>query len=148
MSDDLPPPPGPPPADPPGAPPGPPPATPPPAAPGGGPVSENRTVMVVLSYLWILALIPFLVEKEDREVQWHAKHGLVITGLEIAAWILLTIVNFVLGSMIPVLGGCLGCGGWLVLFVGFLVIRIMGIVKGTGGERFLVPGVSEWAEKF
>ena len=65
-----------PPTDPPAAPPTPPPAPPPeapPAAPSGGDgVSENRTIMVVLSYLWILALIPLLVEKDDQEVQWHA----------------------------------------------------------------------------
>lgn len=48
--------------------------TPPPPPPSsGGPagpghVSPNRTIMVVLSYLWILALVPLLVEKEDQEV--------------------------------------------------------------------------------
>ena len=96
--------------------------------------------MIVLSYLWVLALVPFLVEKDDREVQWHAKHGLVITGIEIAAWILITVTNMVVA--------CLGCFIALPVFLVFLVVRIMAIVKGTSGERFLIPGVSEWAEKF
>ena len=47
--------------------------------PGSGAPSSNRNVMIVLSYLWLLALIPLVVEKEDQEVQWHAKHGLVLT---------------------------------------------------------------------
>jgi hypothetical protein len=47
-----------------------------PAQPGA--VSSNRTIMIVLSYLWILAIVPLLVEKEDKEVQWHAKHGIVL----------------------------------------------------------------------
>ena len=43
-------------------------------------VSTNRGPMIVLSYLWVLALIPLLVEKDDPEVQWHAKHGLVLAA--------------------------------------------------------------------
>ena len=41
-------------------------------------VSPNRGVMIVLAYLWLLALVPLLFEKTDREVQWHAKHGIVL----------------------------------------------------------------------
>ena len=56
--------------------------TPPPAPAGGAPASSDRTMMVALSYLWILALIPLLMKKEDKEVQWHAKNGLAILGDE------------------------------------------------------------------
>ena len=69
---------------------------PPPAAPAG---DSNRTLMLVLSYLGLLALIPLLVEKNDREVQWHAKHGLV----QCALWIVVSIV-FAILSMVPFLG--------------------------------------------
>ncbi len=48
----------------------PPPPPPPPPAPVA---SSNRSVMLVLSYLGILALIPLITEKNDREVQWHAQ---------------------------------------------------------------------------
>ena len=43
----------------------------------------NRGVMIVLAYLWLLALVPLLVEKQDPEVQWHAKHGLVLMIAEL-----------------------------------------------------------------
>ncbi len=56
------------------------------ATPGSGAPSSNRNVMILLSYLWLLALIPLVVEKEDREVQWHAKHGLVLTVVEMIFW--------------------------------------------------------------
>lgn len=42
--------------------------------------------MIVLAYLWLLALTPLLVEKDDAELQWHAKHGLVLFGAEIAVF--------------------------------------------------------------
>ena len=74
-----------------------------PASPGA--VSSNRNIMIVLSYLWLLALVPLLVEKEDKEVQWHAKHGIVLMVAEIVLWIAVTIVSMILG-MVSVALGC------------------------------------------
>jgi uncharacterized membrane protein len=107
-----------------------------------GKVSQNRTVMIVLSYLWLLALIPLLVEKEDSEVQWHAKNGLVLTAAEVVLWIV-----FIILTMIPVLG-CLIMIVQLVLWLGILVLHIMAIVKGVQGGRLVVPVLSDYTSKF
>jgi uncharacterized membrane protein len=119
-----------------------------PAQPGA--VSGNRTVMIVLSYLWILALVPLLVEKEDKEVQWHAKHGIVLMVAEIVLWIALTIVNIVLSS-IPGIGCITAIIGFLLsmgIGIAVLVVHIIAIVKGVNGQRFLIPGVSDYANRF
>ena len=63
--------------------------TPPP--PAGGTTGGSRdTAMLVLSYLWFLSIIPLVAKKEDREVQWHAKNGLILaiayTAIEIVFW--------------------------------------------------------------
>ena len=47
--------------------------------------SPNRGVMIVLAYLWPLALVPLLLEKQDADVQWHAKHGIVLMIAELLA---------------------------------------------------------------
>lgn len=107
----------------------------PPATDEGGTISPNRNLMIVLSYIWILFLIPLLAEKDDKEVQWHAKHGLV-----------LSIVEFILQMVLSVTG--IGCFFAPFVFLAFLVIRLMAIVKGLNGERFMVPVVSEYANKF
>ena len=116
---------------------------PPPPAGGGGPASSDRTLMLVLAYLWILALIPLLTKKDDREVQWHAKNGLAILGAEIAVWL----VFFILGFIVPDIAGCglsmISC----VVWIGFLVVRILCIVKATSNQRFRVPVVSDFADK-
>ena len=112
-----------------------PPESPPPAAEEGGTVSSNRNLMIVLSYLWILFLIPLLVDKDDKEVQWHAKHGLV-----------LTVAEFILEMVLAVTG--IGCFLSPFVFLGFLVIRIMAIVKGLDGQRFNVPVLTDFVEKF
>ena len=111
------------------------------ATPGSVP-SSNRNVMIVLSYLWLLALVPLLTEKDDKEVQWHAKHGLVLMVAELALWI---IINVVLASI-----GIFGCVAFLftpLLALAQLALHIMCIVKGINGQRLIVPGLSEFADK-
>lgn len=115
--------------------------SPTPAAEQGQSDSSNRGIMIVLAYLWILFLIPLLVEKEDSEVQWHAKNGLVLTVLEI-------VIQIVLNIIVATGIGCLFAIFIPFVFLGFAVIRLISIVKGLNGERFLVPGISQYAEKF
>jgi uncharacterized membrane protein len=107
----------------------------------------NRNVMIVLAYLWLLALVPLLVEKEDAEVRWHAKHGIVLMVAEIILWIAVTIVTMIL-STIAVALGCLFSLLHLGLWIGILILHIFAIVKGVNGQRLIVPFVSEYADKF
>ena len=63
------------------------------ATPGSGAPSSNRNVMILLSYLWLLALVPLLTEKDDKEVQWHAKHGIVLMVAELILWVVINVVH-------------------------------------------------------
>jgi len=120
-------------APPPSVPP-PPVVPPPPAASGGG-----KTGMLVLAYLGLLALIPLIVEKNDREVQWHAKHGLVLTALFFIGWVAISIVGYVIPFFFLL---------HMILWLGWILLAILCIVKAVNGQRFLVPGISEFADKF
>ncbi len=127
----------------------PPPAEPPPAPTqsSGGVVSDNRKLFIVLSYFGLLALIPLLVEKDDSEVQWHAKNGLVLTAAEFVVFVGLSIAGMVIGAMSAGLGCILGLA-WPVVMLAVLVLHVMCIVKGLNGDRLIVPGISEFADKF
>ncbi len=116
---------------------------PPPPLPTGGTQSSNRGVMIVLSYLWLLALVPLLVEKDDKEVQWHAKHGIVLMLAEIVFWVAITVVQMALGTILGCVVGLLSFAVWL----GIVVLHIFAIVKGVNGSRLIVPGVSQYADK-
>jgi len=123
---------------------------PPPPPPGysggtGGAASSDRTLMIVLAYVWILFLIPLLTKKDDSEVQWHAKNGAALFGAEIVCWIIFMIIGIVARRFVFA-----GCGIGViecVIWLGFLAIRIMCIVKGVGGQRFRVPVITDFAEK-
>ena len=112
------------------------------ATPGSSAPSSNRNIMIVLSYLWLLALVPLLTEKDDKEVQWHAKHGIVLMVAELAMWVV-----FMVLTAIP-LFGCLIGVVMLLVWLGVIALHIVCIVKGVNGQRFIIPGLSEFTTKF
>lgn len=114
--------------------------TPPPPPPGGA--SSDRTVMFVLSYCWWLCLIPLLTKKDDAEVQWHAKNGTVFSAAITVVWLFF----WILGRFFP-LFTCLISIVPCVIWLGYLVITILGIVQALQGKRFRVPVLSDFAEK-
>ena len=86
------------------------------ATPGSGAPSSNRNVMIVLSYLWLLALIPLVVE--------------------IVLMLLGTFLSCLVGIFIPIIG------------LGFLILHIVAIMRGISGQRLIVPGISQYADRF
>ena len=121
----------------------PPPSYTPPPPPTGttppGAVSPNRGLMLVLAYLGVLAIIPLVVEKNDPEVQWHAKHGLVLFVAEIILGIVITMITHVMPFA--------GCVLWMIWPL-ILILHIVMIVKAVNGQRLLIPGISEFANRF
>ena len=109
--------------------------------------SPNRGVMIVLAYLWVLALVPLLAEKQDSEIQWHARHGIVLTAAELV----LLFAYMLMMSLVAV--ASLGLGFILLLlvvfaWVGILGLHVLAILKGVNGGRLMVPGVSRYADRF
>lgn len=123
---------------------------PPPPPPGGGgytptpgPASSDRTLMVILSYLGLLALIPYLTKKEDPEIHWHAKNGVGLLILDVVVFVLFLVIGFVLPS------GA-GCGLGIVecvVWIGVLVLHVYCIIQAVGGKRPRIPAVTDFAEK-
>ena len=110
--------------------------------------SPHRGVMIVLAYLWPLALVPLLLEKSDADVQWHAKHGIVLMLTELLA----IFAYLVLTSAVTMATLGFGCAFGLLLFVsgfvGILAVHIVAILKAVNGGRLIIPGISEYANRF
>jgi uncharacterized membrane protein len=117
--------------------------TPPPPPPAGttppGAASPNRTIMLILAYLGVLAVVPLVVEKNDPEVQWHAKHGLVLLVAEVILGIVIAMVT----HFVP-FAGCVLWLVWPLIFIFHIIL----IVKAVNGQRLLIPGISEYADRF
>jgi uncharacterized membrane protein len=108
--------------------------------------SPNRGVMIVLAYLWPLALVPLLLEKDDPDLQWHARHGLVLMLTEF----MLIVAYLAMASVVSL--AALGLGTVLAIllvisWIGILALHVTAIVKGVSGARLIVPWVSEHADR-
>src|SRR5512140_83056 len=105
----------------------PPPPPPPPGLPPA-PTAQRNTPMLVLSYLGLLALIPLVVMKDDREVQWHAKHGLVLTVAFIALSLGASVMTFLSGLFFFLNP---------LVYLGWLVVSVLAMLKAINGQRLL-----------
>jgi hypothetical protein len=110
--------------------------------------APSRATMLVLAYLWPLALVPLLVAKEDGEVQWHAKHGLVLMGAEILGVLALSIVATIMALITFGLGLALSVVLFILAWTTILIIHVLAIIKALAGVRLELPLVSRWASRF
>jgi len=103
--------------------------------------------MIALAYLPPLSLIPLLVETRDADLQWHAKHGLVLMAAEFA----LMLGLFALTTLLGILTAGLFCAAYVilpVLFLVFLAVHAVAAYRGLNGGRLIIPVVSEYANRF
>jgi len=109
--------------------------------------SPNRGIMIVLAYLWLLALVPLFIEKNDPEIRWHARHGIVLMVAEIVALGAYVALTTVISLAMLGLGFVLGM---LLVFawIGILGLHVVAILKGVGGKRLILPGISKYASRF
>ncbi len=103
---------------------------------------DEDTLMLVLAYLGVLALVPYLTVTDSDYVRWHAKQGLTLTGVWLAA-------NIVLGILteIPGLGMIFGLISPF-FSLAIVAIFIVAMVKAIQGERWPIPVVSDLTEKW
>jgi len=113
----------------------PPPPPPPPGSPPVEVVREQDKIMLVFSYLTLLALVPLLTVNDSEFVRWHAKNGLILTG---GGLILVSIVG-----ALPLIIGWLSCPLALVV----MVLAIVCIYRALQGVRLRIPIVSDLADK-
>ena len=108
----------------------------------------------------IIALILFIMEKENRFARFHALQSLFFHITWIVLFIVLGILFFVFGILLAVisstssagsaLGGLLGLLftlGWLIVIAAYFGGLIFAAVKAYGGNWFKLPIVGNMAEK-
>jgi uncharacterized membrane protein len=114
---------------------GPPPLPDEPAAPPppGGRARADEKILLVLCYVGLLSLVPYLVSREGEPLRFHARQGLALGLLGVGCAAL---------SLVPYLGfvGQLGLAGVLAL-------SIVGIVKALERAHWRMPVAADIADR-
>ena len=88
----------------------------------------------VISYISFLCVITLILKKSNKFALYHARQGLVLFVMEVAAFIL---------SIIPLLGWLIGIFGYAL----FLLVSVWGIIQAALGVYCRMPVVSEISDK-
>ena len=94
----------------------------------------------------ITGIIFILLEKENKEVQFHAWQATIFGLGYIAVVIALEILSAILGAIV----GFIGVGvGLLVPMVGLVafIVWIIALIKAYQGEHWKIPYLGDFAEK-
>ena len=108
-------------------------------------LDEEDKVMLVFSYLWVLAVVPFMVTRREY-VRWHAKQGLILCGVACLVFLAVIFVGAILATLTRVLA-------WLFAFVLvnlvllYLALALVCVIKALRGERWAVPFLGDLVEK-
>jgi uncharacterized membrane protein len=108
-------------------------------------LDEEDKVMLVFSYLWVLALVPFMVTRREY-VRWHAKQGLILCGVACVAFLGVIFVGAILATLSKLFA-------WLFAFVLinlallYLALAIVCMIKAMRGERWAIPFLGDLVER-
>ena len=104
--------------------------------------SGSSRTMLVLSYLAFLGIIPLAFARQDSEVRWHARNGLLLFGAVAGIALIATVV----GTLLPALG-CLYAMVMFFVLALYAFIAILAMVKALDGQRLFIPGISRYASR-
>jgi len=117
---------------------------------GDGPTSLGLSERLerVLAYPlgWVSGLILFVLERRNRNVQWHAKQSMAVFGPLALLWLIVKVISFILG-LIPLIGGLfvfvLGFLLTIIVWVG-VILALWLMFRAWFKPDYRLPFISNW----
>lgn len=107
-------------------------------------LDEEDKVMLVFSYLWVLALVPFMVTRREY-VRWHAKQGLILCGVACVVFFGVIFVGAILATVTRVFAWLFAFGLLNLVFL-YMALALVCMVKALRGERWAIPFLGDLVE--
>ena len=107
---------------------------------------EDGRILAAVAYLPALCFVGFAAAPTNRYVQFHARQGVILLGVEMAAWVGLWILDVSVG-LIPFVGLLVTATARLAFGVLFLAVTIYGVAKGASGTFARIPFLGDGIEK-
>src|SRR6059036_3762454 len=108
-------------------------------------LNEEDKIMLIFSYLWVLAIVPFMVTRREY-VRWHAKQGLILCGVACLVFLGVIFVGAILATITRVFAW-LFAFGLINLVLLYVAVAIVCITKAMRGERWVIPFLGDLIEK-
>ena len=113
-----------------------------PSPPPAGDITDNDKLMAAISYPIPIVAIIILIAEDMKARPFQRFHAVQALAANIALWIVITILGFVLGLLTFFLGGL--CG-FLATFLWF--ITLYWAYEAYQGKYFEIPYLTEFLRK-
>ncbi|MBF0493487.1 MAG: DUF4870 domain-containing protein [Deltaproteobacteria bacterium] len=112
---------------------------------GGSGLAPNVASLLCYLCSWVTGLIFILIEKNDKNVRFHAWQAIFFGGAVTALYIVGTVFTIILAFISSALASIFSLLMWL-LMLGFMVLWVVLMVKAYQGERWKLPYLGDLAE--
>lgn len=89
----------------------------------------------------ITGIIFLVLEKENKEVKFHAWQSIFLGGAALVIYIVLMVIGFIpyIGILAMILS--------IVFYIAYVVVWVIAMVKAYQGEHWLIPVIGNLAEQ-
>src|SRR4029453_6796673 len=113
---------------------------------GGSGLAPNVASLLCYVCTIVTGIIFLLIEKDNRDVRFHAWQAILLGAGAFVLQIGVTILTAILGAISGVLATIMWMLG-MVVYLGIFVVWIMCMIKAYQGQRWKVPFIGDIAEK-
>lgn len=109
----------------------------------------QTNVASMLSYICapFTSIAFMLLEKENKEVQFHAWQGIIFGVVAFAVAVVVKILVIILLSISGFLGYFVNSIIFPIIGIAFVIVWIICVIKAYQGERWKIPYIGDIAEK-
>jgi len=116
------------------------------AGSGGSGLAPNVASLLCYLCSFITGIIFLLIEKDNKEVRFHAWQSIFLGAAYFVVYIALTILSIIMGMMSAALATIFGLFG-ILAWLAFFILTIVCMVRAYQGQRWKVPYIGDIAEK-
>lgn len=113
---------------------------------GGSGLAPNVASLLCYLCTFVTGIIFLLIEKENKDVRFHAWQAIFLGAGSIVLQIGVVILTAIMGAISAALATIISLLGTLV-YLGIFVIWIIAMVKAYQGQRWKIPFIGDLAEK-
>ncbi|MBU1083383.1 hypothetical protein KKE14_03030 [Patescibacteria group bacterium] len=99
----------------------------------------DAKIFAALSYISVLFLVPWVVKKDDRYVNFHIRQGAALFISEVVVWFILWTIGSFLTAVIDMKAIIMMIWLYKLMWIGFAAISVYGVYYAIKGKKKAIP---------
>ena len=119
--------------------------------------TPSKRAMAAVGYIPFMCFLPIFARKDDEFARFHGKQSLILLAALIGIWVLIWIVDLVLGHILGsifIIGALFKVIDWIVHYLlggvvslAYFVAILAGFIQALAGKEWRVPFIGAFADQ-